>query len=92
MQRAIYVDRVTPRDHLSYTRPAERSEGRADMIVLAQPRGQARCKMHDALQSVQAGVGGTTPDRRAVLEVGENVGLEKDFENFTGEVMTNFEE
>ena len=50
--------------------------------------------MKDPLQSVQTetGFGGATPDRRAVLEVGEDVGMDKDFEAFRGEVVTNFEE
>ena len=32
MQSAIHIDRITSRDHLPYTRPAERSEGGADAM------------------------------------------------------------
>ena len=53
VQCAKYVHRVTPRDHLSHTGPAERSEGGADAIILTQPRDQACREMYDALQSVQ---------------------------------------
>ena len=82
MESAVHIHRVTSRDHLPHARPAERSEGGADVVILAEAGDKPYRKVYDSLQSVQAGVGGTTPDRRAVLEVGENVGLDKDFEDF----------
>ena len=62
MQGAIHVGRIMPRDHLPYTRPAERSEGGADVIILAEARDQPCRKVYNPLQSVQTGVGSTTPD------------------------------
>ena len=48
------VNCIMPRDHLSHTEPAERSEGGTDMVIFAQPGNKARREMYDALQSVQA--------------------------------------
>ena len=92
VQSAIHVGCVTPRDHLPHIRPAERSEGGADVIILAEARDQPYRKVYDPLQSVQTGVGSTTPDWRAVLKVGENVGLDKGCKDFRWEVVTNFED
>ena len=62
MARYMYIHRVTARDHLTYARPAERGEGRGDMIILAEAGDKPCREMYDLLQSVQARVGGTTPD------------------------------
>ena len=61
-QSAIHVGRITTRDHLPHTRPAERSKGGADVVILAEARDQPYRKVYDPLQSVQTGVGSTTPD------------------------------
>ena len=61
-QSAIHVGRITTRDRLPHTRPAERSEGGADVVILAEARDQPYRKVYDPLQSVQTGVGSTTPD------------------------------
>ena len=61
-QSAIHVGRITTRDHLPYTRSAERREGGDDVVILAEARDQPYRKVYDPLQSVQTGVGSTTPD------------------------------
>ena len=76
----MHVNCIVLRNHLHNGRPAERSEGRTYVVVFPETGYQSCREMQYPLQSVQVGIGGTTTDRRAVVEVGEDMGLNEDIE------------
>ena len=89
MQGSVDIHCIAALHHLPHTRPTESYEGRSDVVVAAQPGHQSSRKIDDLLQSVKAGLRGSTSHGRTVLQAWENMGLDKDI----GEQMrTNFEE
>ena len=47
-------------------------------------------KVQNSLHTIKVTSRGPAPDREAVQYVGENVGLDEEFEGFRGEIWANF--